>query len=264
MALLAGIVMLSLIIAMGVFAPLLTPYDPIAQIPGAYLLPPGSDQHLLGTDQFGRDILSRSLYAIRLNLTIGFLGVLFPFLLGIALGATAAYLRGWPERIIMRTLDVLVAFPPYVFLIALVAVLGPSVVNLLIALTVFGWTSYARLARAEILSIREREFVLAAEGFGFSNRRLLSRHILPNTISPAIVFAMADIVLTILATASLSYLGLGVPAPTPEWGQMIYEGQAYLLDAWWLVTIPGLFIVTTGVALSLIGDGVAAHLRADV
>ena len=261
--LIAGCAMLGVIVTMGVLAPVLTPYDPIAQSPNELLLAPGTPGHMLGTDQFGRDIYTRSLYAIRLNLTIGFVGVLLPLGLGVLLGAAAGYLRGWPETIIMRTLDILVAFPSYVFLIALVAVLGPSIINLLIALTIFGWTAYARLVRGELLSVREKEYILAAEGLGFSSRRVVARHVMPNVITPAIVFAMADIVLTILATASLSYLGLGVPAPTPEWGQMIHEGQNYILNAWWLVTIPGLFIVATGVALSLIGDGVAAHLRVD-
>lgn len=259
--LLVGGALLLAIVAMGVFASFLTPYDPTAQSPREILLAPGSAGHVFGTDQFGRDILTRCLYAIRINLLIGFVGVLLPFIIGVTLGAMAGYFRGWPEILIMRTLDVITAFPAYVILIGIVAVLGPSITNIFIALAVSGWTAYARLVRGEMLAIRELEYVLAAAGLGFSDRRVIIRHILPNAISPAVVFAMADIVLTILATASLSYLGLGVQAPTPEWGQMIKEGQIYLLNAWWLVTIPGLFIVLTGIALSLIGDGIADRLR---
>lgn len=256
-----GVVMLAIIIGMGIFAPLLTPYDPIAQSPDELLLPPGSPGHFFGTDQFGRDVYTRGIYAIRIDLVIGFVGVLIPFVIGITLGAAAGYFRGWSETVVMRLVDVITAFPAYVILIGIVAVIGPSITNLFIALAISGWTAYARLIRGEMLGIREREYVDAARGLGFSDKRVVIRHILPNGISPAIVFAMADIVLTILAIASLSYLGLGVPAPTPEWGQMIKEGQLYLLNAWWLVTIPGLFIVATGISLSLIGDGVAARLR---
>lgn len=249
------------IIVLGVFAPVFTPYDPIAQSPRELLLRPGSPGHFFGTDQFGRDVYARSLYAIRINLIIGFVGVLLPFLIGVTLGAIAGYFRGWAETIVMRMVDVITAFPAYVILIGIVAVIGPSITNLFVALAISGWTAYARLVRGEMLAIRELEYVSAARGLGFNDRRVVIRHILPNAISPAIVFAMADIVLTILATASLSYLGLGVQAPTAEWGQMIKEGQLYLLNSWWLVTIPGLFIVATGISLSLIGDGIAARLR---
>jgi peptide/nickel transport system permease protein len=259
--LIIGVGLLLAIIGLGIFAPLLTPYDPIAQSPREILLKPGSPGHFFGTDQFGRDVYTRCLYAIRINLVIGFVGVLLPFLIGVTLGAIAGYFRGWAETIVMRMVDVITAFPAYVILIGIVAVIGPSITNLFIALAISGWTAYARLIRGEMLAIRELEYVMAARGLGFGDRRVVIRHILPNAISPAIVFAMADIVLTILATASLSYLGLGVQAPTPEWGQMIKEGQLYLLNAWWLVTIPGLFIVATGVSLSLIGDGIAARLR---
>ena len=259
--LIIGIGLLIAIIAMGALAPVLTPYDPIAQSYREILLKPGSPGHFFGTDQFGRDVYTRCLYAIRINLLIGFVGVFLPFLIGVTVGAIAGYFRGWAEVIVMRTLDVITAFPAYVILIGIVAVIGPSITNLFIALAISGWTAYARLIRGEILAIRELEYVSAARGLGFVDRRVVIRHILPNAISPAIVFAMADIVLTILATASLSYLGLGVQAPTAEWGQMIKEGQLYLLNAWWLVTIPGLFIVATGVSLSLIGDGIAARLR---
>jgi len=259
--LIMGLGLLLVIIGMGVFAPLLTPYDPIAQSPGELLLKPGSPGHYFGTDQFGRDVYTRCLYAIRINLVIGFVGVLLPFLIGVTLGATAGYFRGAAETIIMRTVDVITAFPAYVILIGIVAVIGPSITNLFIALAIAAWTAYARLIRGEMLAIRELEYVMAARGLGLADKHVVIRHILPNAISPAIVFAMADIVLTILATASLSYLGLGVQPPTAEWGQMIKEGQLYLLNAWWLVTFPGLFIVATGVSLSLIGDGIAARLR---
>ncbi len=258
-----GSLLLILIVAAGVFAPFLTPYDPIALSPHSALLPPGSPWHLLGTDQFGRDIYTRCLYAIRLDLFIGVVGVVLPFLLGTTLGAVAGYFRGWTEVFIMRTLDVVTAFPYFVILIALVAVLGPSLLNLFVALTLSGWTTYARLVRGEMLTVREHEYVLAAQGLGLSHRRVLVHHLLPNAISPAIVFAMADVVLTILFAASLSFLGLGVQPPTPEWGQMIHEGQSFILGAWWLVTIPGLFIVVAGLAFSMLGDGLADRIRGE-
>lgn len=257
----AGGGLFAVIVLAGLLAPLLSPYDPIAQLPRESLLPPGSPGHMLGTDQFGRDIYTRCLYAIRLDLFIGIVGVLLPLILGTALGAIAGYLRGWPELIIMRTLDVVTAFPYLVMLIALVAVLGPSLLNLFVALTASGWTTYARLVRGEMLVVREHEYILAAEGLGLGRRRVLLGHLIPNVISPALVFAMADVVLTILFAASLSFLGLGVQPPTPEWGQMIHEGQSFILGAWWLVTFPGLFIVATGVALSMLGDGIADRIR---
>lgn len=261
--LLGGGGLLLLIVIAGLIAPILTPYDPISQSPRESLLPPGSPGHMLGTDQFGRDIYTRCLYAIRLDLFIGIVGVALPLILGTFLGAVAGYLRGIPELLIMRTLDIVTAFPYLVILIALVAVLGPSLVNLFIALTLSGWTTYARLVRGEMLTVREQEYVRAAEGLGLPAGRILMRHLLPNAISPALVFAMADVVLTILFAASLSFLGLGVQPPTPEWGQMIHEGQSFVLGAWWLVTFPGLFVVVTGVALSLLGDGLADRIRGE-
>ncbi len=256
-----GGALFAVIVLAGILAPILSPYDPIAQSSRELLLPPGSPGHILGTDQFGRDIYTRCLYAIRLDLFIGIGGVLLPLILGTALGAIAGYLRGWPELIIMRTLDVVTAFPYLVILIALVAVLGPSLFSIFVALTASGWTTYARLVRGEMLVVREHEYILAAEGLGLGRRRVVLRHLIPNAISPALVFAMADVVLTILFAASLSFLGLGVQPPTPEWGQMIQEGQSFVLGAWWLVTVPGLFIVATGVALSMLGDGLADRLR---
>ena len=258
-----GVLLLAIIVA-GMLAPSITSYDPIAQSAHDILLPPMSKGHVFGTDQYGRDIFTRAIFAIRINLTIGFIGVLLPFILGVTLGSLAGFFRGWCEICIMRAYDLVTAFPAYVILIAIVAVLGPNMKNLYISLTISGWTAYCRLVRGEMLVIREQEYVLAAQGLGLSDWRVLVRHILPNAISPALVFAMADIVLTILATSSLSFLGLGVQPPTPEWGQMIHEGQLYLLNGWWLVTIPGFCIVVTGVALSMIGDGIAEFLRVEL
>ena len=260
--LVAGLVMTVVILLAGIFAPLITPYDPIAHAPAERLLPPGSPNHFLGTDQYGRDEFTRLIYAIRIDLMIiGFLGVLFPFIIGIVLGSLAGYFGGWIDAIIMRVLDTVTAFPYLILLIAIVAVLGPSIRNLIIALTLSGWTSFARLVRGEILVIREMEFIEAARSLGYTYTRILWRHMLPNVITPALVFSMSDIVLTILFAASLSYLGLGVRPPTPEWGAMINEGQVFLRQSWWLVTLPGFACVITGLALSLIGDGLADLLR---
>ena len=256
-----GIIGTLFIILLGVFAPLVTAHDPLEHALTSRLLPPGSLGHLLGTDQFGRDVFARIIYAIRIDLTIGFLGVLFPLIIGTILGSLAGFFGKWVDTIIMRLLDIFTAFPYLILLIAIVAVLGPSIRNLFIALTLSGWTSFARLIRGEILVVRELEYIEAARSLGYSTRRIIWRHLLPNVMTPALVFAMSDVVLTIIFSASLSYLGLGVRPPTPEWGAMINEGQVFLRDAWWIVTFPGFAAVIVGIFLSLIGDGLADLLR---
>ena len=256
-----GIIGTIVIILIGIFAPLITPYDPLDQTLRSRLLPPGAEGHLLGTDQFGRDVFTRIIYAIRIDLSIGFFGVLFPLIIGVLLGSVAGFFGRGIDSFIMRVLDVFTAFPYLILLIAIVAVLGPSIRNLFIALTLSGWTSFARLIRGEILVTRELEYIEAARSLGYSTNRIIIRHLLPNVMTPVLVFAMADIVLTIIFSASLSYLGLGVRPPTPEWGAMINEGQVFLRDAWWISTFPGFAAVIVGIFLSLIGDGLADYFR---
>jgi peptide/nickel transport system permease protein len=258
--LVAGAAILILIVLASIFAGYLSPHDPLEQDLRNTLQPPSWD-HPFGTDNFGRDIFSRVLHAAKLDLMIGFLCVVFPWLLGIALGGIAGYFGGIAETVIMRTVDTFSAFPFLVMVIGIIAILGPGLVSLYIALTLAGWSMYARIVRAEVLVVKKAEYVLAARALGFGHLRIMFRHILPNVITPTIIFAMTDIVLVILSTTSLSFLGLGVQPPAAEWGIMISEGRGFILTAWWMVTLPGLAIVVVALALSLFGDGVATWLR---
>jgi peptide/nickel transport system permease protein len=259
-ALLAGLILLAVILFMVIGAPLLTSYNPDTQDLNAILSGP-SAHHLLGTDQLGRDTWSRLLYGGRVDLQVAFIAVLFPFVLGTVLGSVAGYFGGWVDLIIMRVVDIVVAFPFYVLIIALVFVLGPGERSIYIAITAVGWVSYARIIRGEILVAKRQEYVLAAQSGGLSNLRIMGRHLLPNVITQAIIYAMSDIVQDILAIVTLSYLGLGIQPPTPDWGSMIANGQNFLTTHWQLTTLPGLAVVITGLALSLIGDGLADLLR---
>jgi peptide/nickel transport system permease protein len=259
-ALLVGLILLAVIVAMVIAAPLLTSYNPTTQDLNATLTGP-SAHHLLGTDQLGRDTWSRLLYGGRVDLQVAFIAVLFPFILGTILGSVAGYFGGWVDLVIMRVVDIVVAFPFYVLIIALVFVLGPGERSIYIAITVVGWVSYARIIRGEILVAKRQEYVLAAQSGGLSNLRIMGRHLLPNVVTQAIIYAMSDIVQDILAIVTLSYLGLGIQPPTPDWGSMIANGQNFLTTHWQLTTLPGLAVVITGLALSLIGDGLADLLR---
>lgn len=259
-ALMAGLVVIGLILLAVIAAPLLTSYNPDTQNLNATLAGISS-HHLLGTDQLGRDTFSRLLYGGRVDLRIAFIAVLFPFALGTILGSVAGYFGGWIDIIIMRLVDIVVAFPFFVLIIALVFVLGPGERSIYIAITLVGWVSYARIIRGEILVAKRQEYVLAAQSGGLSNLRIMARHLLPNVITQAIIYAMSDIVQDILAIVTLSYLGLGIQPPTPDWGTMISDGQNFLTTHWQLSTIPGLAVVVTGLGLSLIGDGLADLLR---
>jgi peptide/nickel transport system permease protein len=259
-ALMAGLVILGIIVIMAVAAPLITSYNPIAQNLNASLLGP-SAQHLLGTDQLGRDEFSRLLYGLRNDLRIAFIAVLLPFCIGVVLGSLAGYFGGWVDMIIMRLVDIVFAFPFYVLVIALVFVLGPGERSIYIAITLLGWVSYARIIRGEILVAKRQDYILAAQSGGLSSPRIMGRHLLPNVITQAIIYAMSDIVQDILAIVTLGYFGLGVPPPTPDLGSMINEGQNFMTTHWQLTTFPGLAVVVVGLALSLIGDGLADLIR---
>jgi peptide/nickel transport system permease protein len=260
-ALIAGIALLALILFACFGASLLTSQNPDNQDFNSILAAPGTAGHLLGTDQLGRDTLARLLYGGQVDLRIAFLAVLFPFVLGTIMGSLAGYFGGWVDMVIMRVIEIVVAFPFYVLIIALVFVLGPGARSIYIAITIVGWVSYARIVRGEILVAKRQEYVLAARSGGLSAVRIMGRHLLPNVISQAIIYAMSDIVQDILAIVTLSYLGLGIQPPTPDWGSMIAAGQDFLTTHWQLTTIPGLAVVVTGLALSLIGDGLADLLR---
>jgi peptide/nickel transport system permease protein len=259
-ALMAGLILLGLIVLAAIAAPLLTHYNPDTQNLNAPL-EGFSSAHWLGTDQEGRDTFTRLLYGARVDLRIAFLAVLFPFVLGIIMGSLAGYFGGWVDLIIMRLVDIVVAFPFFVLVIALVFVLGPGERSIYVAITLVGWVSYARIIRSEILVAKRQEYVLAAQSGGLSSLRIMARHLLPNTISQAIIYAMSDIVQDILAIVTLSYLGLGIQPPTADWGTMIADGQNFLTTQWELTTLPGVAVVITGLSLSLIGDGLADLLR---
>jgi peptide/nickel transport system permease protein len=241
------------------FAPLIAPDPPNAQDLANAFQPPSTD-HLMGTDNLGRDIFSRVVYAARIDLQIGVITTYVPLVYGVILGAVAGYFGGWVDTVIMRLVDVVIAFPFLVLVIAILAVVGPGVKGLYIAVLAVAWSMYARLTRAEMLVLREQQFMLAGEAMGFSRRRIIFRHAVPNLLRPNLVFSMADFVLNILLVASLSFLGLGVRPPTPEWGAMVAEGQNFLLNAWWITTLPGIVIVVVGIALSLVGDGIAERM----
>jgi len=256
-----GLIMLTIILLTAIFAPLLAPYNPIAQDLSGAFKPPFSSGHLLGTDNFGRDILSRIIFSTRLDLQIGFISVLFPFIAGSLIGVTAGYRGGITDSIVMRIVDILLAFPFLVLVIALMTLLGPGLRNLYIAVSIFGWINYARLVRGETLIARNLEYIQAAKTVGCTDRRVILTHLLPNVIAPSLIFVFTGMVQAILAGATLSFLGLGPQPPTPEWGAMIAEGRQFLLQAWWMPTLPGIAILITGVSLSLIGDGLAERRR---
>jgi peptide/nickel transport system permease protein len=256
----AGVAILGMIVLAAILAPLITTHDPIEQDLLHTLAGP-SWSHPLGTDDLGRDVWSRLVYGARTDLRVAFLAVLFPFVIGTALGLLSGYYGGAVDSLASWLVNVVVAFPFYVLIIAFVFVLGPGTRNIYIAITVVGWVSYTRIVRGEVLVAKRREYVLAAQAAGLSDRRILGRHLLPNVITQAIVFAMSDIVLSILAIVTLGYLGLGVQPPTPDWGRMIADGQTFLTTNWELSTIPGIAVVITALGLSLLGDGLADLLR---
>ena len=254
-----GVGILAVVALAAIFAPLIAPAAPNAQNLADAFQPP-SWGHLMGTDNLGRDVFSRVVYAARVDLQIGVIMTYVPLVTGVVLGAIAGYFGGWVDTLIMRLVDVVIAFPFLVLVIAILAVVGPGLKGMYIAVLAVGWSLYARLTRAEMLVLREQQFVLAAESLAFSRWRIIFRHAVPNLLRPNIVFSMADFVLNILLAASLSFLGLGVRPPTAEWGAIVAEGQNFLLNAWWITTLPGLVIVIVGIGLSLIGDGLAERL----
>lgn len=255
-----GVIGLAASVLAAIFAPLLTPYDPIALDLTATLSPP-SLAHPFGTDQLGRDILTRVIFATRIDLQIGFFGVTIPLFFGVLIGLIAAFYGGWTDTIISRVIDVVIAFPFLVLVIAIVAMLGPGLINMYIAISLVSWVLYARIVRGETLSLKTRQYVVAARGLGYSDARIMFRHILPNAIAPAFVFGMSDFVLDLQVGATLSFFGLGVQPPTPEWGLMIAEGRSYMLTSPWVAIFPGLAIIVVSFFVSLVGDGLADAVR---
>ncbi|MFN2627161.1 MAG: ABC transporter permease [Gaiellaceae bacterium] len=256
----AGVAIIGTIVLLAVLAPVVAWHDPIRQDLTAGLQ--GSSwSHPFGTDELGRDVWSRLVYGARTDLQVAFLAVLFPFVIGTAVGLVAGYFGRWLDTATNWLVNIVVAFPFYVLIIALVFALGSGTRNIYIAITIVGWVSYARIVRGEVVVAKRREYILAARAGGLSHGRIILRHLLPNVITQAIVYAMSDIVLDILAIVTLGYLGLGVQPPTPDWGRMIADGQTYLTTHWELSTIPGVAVVITALGLSLLADGLADLLR---
>jgi peptide/nickel transport system permease protein len=254
-----GFAIITAAILLALAAPWIAPFDPITQDTPNALQPP-SLAHLFGTDNFGRDVFSRVIWAIRVDLQIGFFGVLFPFIIGTAIGLMSGYLGGLPDAIFMRIVDIVLAFPFLVLIMAIIAFLGPGLLSFYIAIALVGWVSYARLVRAQVLVLKHSDFVTAAKSLGSTHARIMLRHILPNALVASIVFSMSDIVLVILSGAAVSYLGLGVQPPTAEWGIMIAEGQAFITTAWWITTFPGCALVVLAFGFSMAADGLGELL----
>jgi len=256
----AGIGILGAIVLLALAAPLVTTHSPVDQDLLNTLQGP-SWNHPLGTDDLGRDVWSRLVYGARTDLRVAFLAVVFPFIIGTVFGLVSGYYGRWTDSLMSFLVNIVVAFPFYVLIIALVFALGSGTRNIYIAVTIVGWVSYARIIRGEVLVAKRREYVLAAQAAGLSDGRILFRHLLPNVITQAVVFACSDIVLDILLIVTLGYLGLGVQPPTPDWGRMIADGQTFLGTHWMLSTIPGIAVVITALGLSLLADGLADLLR---
>ena len=261
-ALVGGIVIVGALILVAIFAPLLTSYSPTTQNLTDVLQGP-SAAHWLGTDQFGRDVFTRLIWSTRVDLRIGFLAVLIPFVVGSILGGLAGYFGGWLDLIVMRLVDIFFAFPFYVMVIVLVFVLGSGETSIYLAIATVSWVSYAKIVRGEVLVAKQQDYVMAARLGGFSHLRVLVRHIGPNVLSQAIIYAMSDIVQDIMAIVTLGYLGLGIAPPTAEWGSMISDGQQFITTHWEQATIPGLAVVVTSLGLSWLGDGLSDLLSPD-
>lgn len=262
-AVIGGSVLLA-VIAAALLAPLISPYDPIKASQRTSLEAP-SLAHPMGTDRFGRDVLSRVLWGGRLTLPVGFVSVLIGALAGVALGLVAGYYAGPLDAAIMRFVDLLQAFPGILLALAIVAVLGGSLLNLMIAVGISSIPAYVRITRGTVLSVKEREFVLAARALGLRDGGMMLGHILPNVLAPLIVLATLGVASAIITSSALSFLGLGIKPPAPEWGNLLAEGREFLQYAWWVAFFPGLAIMLTVLAINLLGDGLRdaldPHLR---
>jgi peptide/nickel transport system permease protein len=255
-----GAIVVTIVAICAVFAPLITQVDPNMQDLTSTLLPPmwiagGGHSHVLGTDNLGRDLLARIIWGSRVSAIVGISVVAIGGTIGVTAGLLAGYRRGWVDAIIARITDVQLAFPLVLLAVAIVAVVGPGLWTVIAAIGLTSWVQYVRVVRAETMSLREREFVAAAEAAGASSVRVLGRHLLPNVASAAIVLGTFEIARAIVLESSLSFLGLGVPPTTPSWGGMLADGRQYLDTAWWIALFPGLAIVTAVMGVNLLGDG---------
>ena len=251
---LVGLGIVVFFIIMAIIAPLIAPYSFKDQVLADRMLPPSSD-HWFGTDDFGRDIFSRIVYGARISLWVGFFSVLGSVVFGTILGIVAGYYGRWVDAIISRIFDIMLAFPSILLAIAVVAILGPSLQNALIAIAVINIPNFGRLVRSKVLSVKQEEYIMAARAVGMRDTRILFRHILPNSISPVIVQATLAIATAIIEAAALGFLGMGAQAPTPEWGKMLADSKNYITQAPWTLFFPGVAIMLTVLGFNLMGDG---------
>jgi len=256
---------LLIVVVAGLLGPLAAPYNPEENDLLNSFLPPlwkagGLRAHPLGTDQFGRDVLSRLIVGARISLLVGCMAVFFSGFIGTTVAITAGYLGGKADAFLMRMTDAMLSMPYLLIGVALAGIMGPGLLNLVLVLAVLGWSSYARIIRSEVLRIKTQDFVVVARITGCSTARILWKHILPNVVNTMIVLATLQLGITIIMAASLSFLGMGVPPPTPEWGLMVAEGREFLSSSWWLATLPGLCILLTCLAANLLGDWLSLRL----
>ncbi|AUH66703.1 Glutathione transport system permease protein GsiD [Paracoccus haematequi] len=248
-----GLALLAVIVCAAVFAPLLAPYDPLEQHIVNRLQPP-SAEFWLGTDTYGRDVLSRLIYGARVSLVVGFVAILIAMVVGSAIGILSGFIGGVFDRVVMSFLDVMLSFPTLLLGLMIAAMLGASFENLVIAIAITEIAPFARVARAPTIALKQRDFIEAGRAMGYSNPRLMGLHIFPNMVSEVVVMGSMWMASAIRTEASLSFIGLGVPPPTPTWGSMIREGFENILDSWWLVLFPSLAILLTVLALNILGD----------
>ena len=252
-------ILLIVLVIPAIFAEVVSPYDPLKGQLGDRLTPPfwqegGSAAHLLGTDKLGRDMLSRIIYGSRISVKISAVSILVGGVMGTFLGIAAGYFGGRVDAVIMRLVDIALALPTILMALVLVAVLRPGILTVIIVIGSLSWANYARQIRGEVLSVKERDFVILARSIGSSPARIMSRHILPNVFNTLIVLATLQVGSVILLEATLSFLGLGVPPPNPSWGQMVAEGRGFIVIAWWMAMFPGLAIMLTVLSMNLMGD----------
>lgn len=251
---LTGIVIIGILTAIAILSPWLAPYDFLEQNLLERLSPPSS-KHWMGTDDLGRDVFSRLLLGTRISLMVGLVAVSIATLFGTSVGLVAGYFGNWADTLLMRTVDVLLCFPTFFLILMVIAFLEPNILNVMIVIGITSWTGLARLVRGETLSLRERDFVLAAMALGLSTKRILFVHLLPNVTAPILVSATLGVGSAILIESALSFLGLGVQLPTPSWGNMLTSGKDYIYFAWWLSLFPGLAILITVLSFNLLGEG---------
>jgi peptide/nickel transport system permease protein len=251
----AGLVIVGILLLVALFAPLIAPHDPLAQDLTRRLLPPGTPGNILGTDDFGRDILSRIIHGARITLYIIALVAITAPVLGLLIGTVAGYFGGWVDATLMRLTDIFLAFPRLILALALVAVLGPGIENAVLAIALTAWPPYARVARAETLTVRSSDYIAAIRLQGASAPRIIAGHVVPMCLPSVIIRVTLDMAGVILIAAGLGFLGLGVLPPTPEWGLMISTGRKYLFEQWWVATMPGLAIFIVSLGFNLLGDG---------